>query len=78
MTFFLDALKTFQAEGWSLLELQTLRDLSGCYRLLGEREKLVRVLVQIACFRADEADADERERCLEEALDIVKKMGKKA
>ena len=32
VTFLLDALKSYQAEGWRLLELQTLRDIAKCYR----------------------------------------------
>ena len=56
MTFLQDALKTFEAEGWTELQLRTLRDLSDCYRKLGEREKLGRALVQMASIAEEEKE----------------------
>lgn len=51
-TFLLDALKTFQGEGWDPLEWQTLTEVAHCYRKLDEKEKLVRTCAQIAAFKA--------------------------
>lgn len=69
----LDALKTFQAEGWRLLELQTLKELAHCYRLLAEKEKLVRVLLQIASFR--EEDSTQRHEMFDQAMKIASDLG---
>lgn len=74
MTFLLDALKTFQAEGWTDLERQTLLDIVNCYKKLEEKEKVVRTLVQIASF--DNVDVSERSGRFKEALDIAKRFGK--
>lgn len=44
-----DALKTFENEGWSLLKVQTLTDTAKCYENLNDWEKLLRTCAQIAC-----------------------------
>ncbi len=46
-TFLLDALKTFQSEGWTRLELRTLEQLAHCHRVTGEKEKLVNTYMYI-------------------------------
>ena len=62
MTFLLDALKTFQLEGWRDLELATLKDVANCYRKLGsEKEKLARVCAQVACFKTAAAASGDKE-----------------
>ena len=48
-TFLVDALKTFENEGWSLLKVQTLTDTAKCYEKLNDWEKLLRTCAQIAC-----------------------------
>ena len=48
-TFLVDALKTFENEGWSLLKVQTLTDTAKCYENLNDWEKLLRTCAQIAC-----------------------------
>ena len=45
----MDALKTFEGEGWSLLKIQTLTDNAQCYEKLADWEKLLRTCAQIAC-----------------------------
>ena len=70
MTFLLDALKTFQLEGWTDLERSTLKDIADCYRKLpGEKEKLVRVCAQIACFKNE--DLEERKSYFEEMMQTL-------
>lgn len=69
VTFLQDALKTFEAEGWTELQLKTLRDLSDCYRKLGEHEKLGRALVQMASI------AEEKGTPLNDFLTLVPKLG---
>eukprot|EP00094_Tigriopus_californicus_P010596 TCALIF_10222-PA protein Name:"Similar to TRAPPC10 Trafficking protein particle complex subunit 10 (Homo sapiens)" AED:0.34 eAED:0.37 QI:23/0/0/0.54/1/0.90/11/0/941 len=70
-TFLLDALKTFQGEGWDPLEWQTLTEVAHCYRKLDEKEKLVRTCAQIAAFKAmnQPEDKEEVERGREEKDD---------
>ena len=60
VTFLVDALKTFEAEGWSLLTAQTLMDTAKCYEALGESEKLVRTCAQISCT-TDFVSEDQRD-----------------
>jgi len=49
--FLVDALKTFENEGWSLLKIQTLTDTAKCYEKLNDNEKLVRTCAQMACAK---------------------------
>ena len=70
MTFLQDALKTFEAEGWTELQLKTLRDLSDCYRKLGEQEKLGRALVQMASI------AEEKGKPFDDFLALAPSLGK--
>lgn len=49
--FLVDALKTFENEGWSLLKIQTLTDTAKCYEKLNDYEKLVRTCAQMACAK---------------------------
>lgn len=75
VTFLLDALKTFQSEGWTSLEIQTLKDISHCYRLLGEEDKLIRNSVKLLTFDT-ELESLEREKIMKEVLDMVDQLGK--
>ena len=50
-SFLVDALKTFENEGWSLLKIQTLTDTAKCYEKLNDTEKLVRTCAQLSCAR---------------------------
>ena len=47
----MDALKTFENEGWSLLKIQTLTDTAKCYEKLNDIEKVVRTCAQMACAK---------------------------
>ena len=48
MSFLVDALKTFQQEGWDLLHIQSLTDLAHCYEQLEDDEKLMRICAVLA------------------------------
>ena len=80
----MDALKTFQSEGWTELELATLTKVAACHRQLGEKEKLARTLVQVAALLGKETGGESEkekrvkaEAAFEEVKQLIKEMGKK-
>ena len=46
--FLAEALKTFQFERWDKLSLQTMLDLTKCYKAMGDKDKYVWMCAQIA------------------------------
>ena len=73
----LDALKTFRSEGWTRLELQTLTDVAECYRMLKEKEKLARILVQMSAFSTEAgAKQEKRKEWIKELEKVAMEMGK--
>jgi hypothetical protein len=66
-----------------MLELQTLKEIAQCYRLLDEKEKLARVAAQIASFeeeKEEDEDGDheeERTKHFKEMLHLAEEMGEK-
>ncbi len=59
-----------------MLELQTLKDIAECYRMLEENDKLARVCAQIAGFEDQPDVGDDRKKHFEELLRVAKKLGK--
>ena len=55
MTFLVDALKTFELDGWNRLRMLTLMKAAKCYELLGDHDKLVRTAAQIMCAAPNSA-----------------------
>ena len=65
----MDALKTFENEGWSLLRIQTLRDTAQCYEKLKDKQKLVRTCAQIACAK-QLVTMDEKLEAAQKMIDV--------
>ena len=72
----MDALKTFENEGWSLLKIQTLRDTAKCYEKLNDYEKLVRTCAQMACAKELVTDTEKTEACNKLCEVAKNKLGK--
>ena len=75
-SFLVEALKSFQQEGWHLLSLRTMLDLAGCYQKMEDEERLARICVQVASSQA--ASGEERQTYLDlfhTTMDKVKPEG---
>jgi len=71
--FLAEALKTFQYERWDKLSLQTMLDLTKCYKALGDKEKYVRMCAQIASNKV--ASVSDRERFFVEIEKTLEELG---
>ena len=60
VTFLVDALKTFELDGWNRLRVKTLMKAANCYELLGDHEKQVRTAAQVVCTGAAVTSPQER------------------
>lgn len=75
--FLVDALKTFENEGWSLLKIQTLTDTAKCYEKLSDFEKLVRTCAQMACAKNLVTEEDKLSYCQKMIHQANTNLGKK-
>ena len=75
-SFLVDALKTFDSEGWSALKIQALLDTAKCYEPLQETERLTRTCAQIACADVLVNDADKKLFC-EKMTATAQQLGNK-
>ena len=71
-----DALKTFENEGWSLLKIQTLTDTAKCYEKLNDNEKLVRTCAQMACAKEFVMPQERLEYCKKFMSFAANRLGK--
>jgi len=72
-TFLVEALKTFQMERWDKLSLQTMLDLTKCYKTMGDKEKYVRMCTQIASNKV--ASSSDREYYFGEITKTLNVLG---
>lgn len=71
----MDALKTFDGDGWCLLKIHTLVDTAICYDTMGDAEKFLRTCAQIACAR-QLLSQDDKIAYFVKMMETSKKLGK--